>query len=130
MRLAFRRQRDIFFGPDCAIESIASARAFPFFVSEYSTRTGVSGTTVRSTRPSCFELLQPLAEHAIGDAGNAVAQRREPAGLLQQHEDDGAVPAPADQLAGVMEPRAQLRRVPGDVFHGGDTFRIARHLSN
>jgi len=33
--------------------SIAEASARPFFVSAYSTRTGVSGMTVRSTIPSC-----------------------------------------------------------------------------
>ena len=96
----------MYFSAHAAIELIASARPLPFFVSEYSTRTGVSGTTMRSTTALLLELLQALAQHAIGDVGNGVAQRREPAGLLQQQEDDGAGPAAADQLAGVVEPRA------------------------
>ena len=59
--------------------SMAAASARPFFVSEYSTRTGVSGTTVRSTIPFLLELLQALAEHPIGDVRYGVAQGREPA---------------------------------------------------
>ena len=104
------RQRRRISRPSSAIEPIASARPFPFFVSEYSTRTGVSGTTTPLHQPFFLELLQALAQHAIGDVGNGVAQRREPAGLLQQQKDDRAGPAAADQLAGVVKPRAQRRR--------------------
>ena len=72
----------MYFSAQSAIESIAPASALPFFVSEYSTRTGVSGTTVARRQPFLLELLQALAQHPVGDVGNGVAQRREPAGLL------------------------------------------------
>ena len=57
-----------------------------------------------------LELLEPLAEHPIGDVGDRVAQRREAAIRAEQHEDDRPRPAPADQLGGAMELRAQRRR--------------------
>ena len=90
----------------------------PFFVSEYSTRTGVSRHDHSVDDTFLFELLEPLAQHAIGNAGNAISQDCETAGLLQEHEDDGAVPAATDQLAGVMEPSAQFGALLATSFIG------------
>ena len=59
-------------------------------------------------RPPASSSCRRSLSIAIGDVGNGVAQRREPAGLLQQQENDRAGPAAADQLAGVVEPRAEL----------------------
>ena len=96
----------------------------PFFVSEYSTRTGVSGITVRSTMPSASSSCRrSLSIRSVmsGIASRKVANRQRG---LQQHEDDRAGPAAADELAGAVKARAELRRVRGGGF--GDIW-IARH---
>ena len=59
--------------------------------------------------PFGLELLQAIAEHAIGDVGNRIPQRGEPAGSLEEHEDDGARPPPPDQFAGTVEAWTELR---------------------
>jgi len=59
--------------------------------------------------PFLLEFLETIAQHAVGDVGDGVAQRREAALRLEQAEDDGAGPAAADELAGAMEARAQFR---------------------
>src|SRR6185436_754741 len=64
-----------------------------------------------------LELLKAIAEHAIGDVGDGIAQRGEPAPRLEQHEDDRAGPAAADQLAGAVEAGAELRGMDGRAFH-------------
>src|SRR5436309_1868333 len=61
--------------------------------------------------PFLFELLEALAEHAVGDIGNGVAQRREAAARPEQDEDDGAGPPAADELAGTVKAGAERRRV-------------------
>ena len=97
--------------------SIAPASARPFLVSEYSTRTGVSGTTAPIEDPLLLELLKALAEHPVGDLGDRRAQGGEAAARLEQEKDDRAGPSASDQLARAMEARAQLRRVGGGVAH-------------
>jgi hypothetical protein len=57
--------------------------------------------------PLLFELLKPFAEHPIGDRGDRLPQHGEPAARLEQHEDDGPGPSPADELARPMELGAQ-----------------------
>jgi hypothetical protein len=59
--------------------------------------------------PFFFQFLQALAQHAVGDVGNRLAQRGEAAAGVEEHEDDGPAPAAADQLAGLVEPDAELR---------------------
>jgi hypothetical protein len=59
--------------------------------------------------PFRLEFLQPIAEHAIGDIGNRLAERREPTTRPQQDENDRPGPAPTDQLAGAVKARTQFR---------------------
>ena len=61
--------------------------------------------------PFELELLQPVAEHAIGDLGNGVAQRSEPAPRLEQDENDRAGPAAADELARPVKSGAECGRM-------------------
>src|ERR1700751_1272445 len=80
--------------------------------------------------PFLLELLQPLAEHAVGDLGDGVAQHREATARFQQHVDDRPGPAAADQLAGAVEAQAELRdiiTVAGILRHD---IRIAPILEN
>ncbi len=72
----------------------------------YSTRTGVAGTTVRSTI-LLLQLLQPLAQHPVRDVGDGVAQRREMAAGAEQQVDDGARPAASDQFDRPVIPAAE-----------------------
>ena len=89
-----------------AASACSSAR--PFSVSSYSTRTGVSGTT--SARDDAFglELAQALGEHPVADLGDRGAQLGEPHPPVEQELDDRAGPAPADELDGAVELRAQM----------------------
>src|SRR5712691_12889932 len=50
-----------------------------------------------------LELPQSIAEHAVGDVGNARSQVGKPAAGTQQDEDDGAGPAAPNELNGVVE---------------------------
>jgi len=65
------------------------------------------------TRHDAFalELAQPVGQHPVGDLGNAGAQGRETAGLLEHDEEDRAGPATADELARPMKADAQLGRL-------------------
>src|SRR5262249_21095263 len=63
--------------------------------------------------PLCFELLQTITKHPVGDVGDRVPQRGESATRPEKDEDDGAGPAPADELAGPVEARTEFRSVRG-----------------
>src|SRR5438552_12361242 len=74
-----------------------------------------------------LQLLQALAEHAVGDAGDGRAQPREPAAPLEEDVDDGPRPAAADQLAGPVEQAADRGRERPRLPHGP---RISDILDN
>ena len=82
-----------------------------------------------------LELLEPLAEHPVGDVGDGLAKGGEPAPGLQQHVDDRAAPAPADQLAGAVEVRAELsgpsgsRSWPIPVYRSVTNAKISDYLT-
>lgn len=65
-----------------------------------------------------LELLQAVAEHAIGDLGNRGAQHGKATPRLQQDEDDGSGPAATDELARAVEACAKRWR-SGHGFHTG-----------
>jgi hypothetical protein len=69
----------IHFSAQCAMASMADASARPFLVSSYSTRTGASGITVRSTIPSCSNSCsRSLSIRSVmsGMAPRSVAKRQ------------------------------------------------------
>jgi len=55
-----------------------------------------------------LELAQALGQHAVADVGNGRAQLGEPHPPVKEELDDGAGPAPADELDGPVELRAQM----------------------
>jgi hypothetical protein len=55
-----------------------------------------------------LELAQALGEHAVADFGDRGAQLGEPHPPVEQELDDGAGPAPADELDGAVELRAEM----------------------
>jgi hypothetical protein len=57
-----------------------------------------------------LEFVEALGEHAVGDAGNGGAQLRESCAILQQQEENGAVPPATDELDGPVEAVAELAR--------------------
>lgn len=61
--------------------------------------------------PFGFQLAQAVAEHAVGDVGDGVAQGGEAAARLQEKKDDRPGPPPPDELDGLVEARAELRAV-------------------
>src|SRR5438105_2450474 len=65
-----------------------------------------------------LQLLQALAEHAVGDAGDGGPELREAAAPLEEDVDDGPRPAAADQLAGPVEQAADRRREHARLAHG------------
>ena len=58
-----------------------------------------------------LELVKPFAEHPISDVWNGFAQDGESAARAHEDVEDGAGPPPTDELTGVVELPAELRRV-------------------
>src|SRR5262249_14901715 len=66
-----------------------------------------------------LELAEPLGEHPIADVRDGAAKLGKSHAVVQEQTDDGARPAPADQLDGLVELGAEVR--PG--AHGLDLSR-------
>ena len=82
----------------------------PSSVSSYSTRTGRPGRTVRTTTPARLELLHALGQQAVGQLGDRVGDLAEAQGrAVDEHADDRAGPAAADELDRLVVQRAAGR---------------------